>query len=522
MLPDVAQPAGRTVAARLIDRVPEAWRAPLARLALAWLAVLAAFAPDWRDMALLWWDSSTYNHVLLVPAIIAWLVSLRVRQLAVLAPGPWWPALVPFGGGALLWLLGDASGLSVARHAGVVIMLQASVPAILGPRVAAGLLFPLAYMTFLVPVGDELVPALQTITASLAMALLGLVQLPAHLEGVFITTTFGYFEVAEACSGVKFLVAMIAYGALVANVCFRAWPRRIGFMALCLVVPVLANGARAAGTIIIARWQGIEFAAGFDHVFYGWVFFAVVMALVMAASWRFFDRAIDDPMIDADVLAASPVLGRMDAMAWRPAGVLGTGAGVLAIVLGWAAVSARLAAPLPAVIDLPAVPGWTRVADAPRHPWQPVHAGADHRLRGRYADRDGHVVDVSYALYAAQGEGREAGGFGQGAVPLGSAWAWEAAGPAIAQGRTERLQAPGPVRRVAVTFYRTGDLITGSNARLKLASLTDRMLLRARPTATLIVSAEEGQDADAQAAVAAFLAAAGPVPAWMDRIGGVR
>ena len=66
-------------------------------------------------------------------------------------------------------------------------------------------------------------------------------------------------------------------------------------MALALVVPVLANGVRAWGTIVLAGRLGIQFAAGFDHVFYGWVFFAVVMALTMLAGWPFFDRARDDP-----------------------------------------------------------------------------------------------------------------------------------------------------------------------------------------------------------------------------------
>ncbi|MEO0033454.1 MAG: hypothetical protein RIS94_3212, partial [Pseudomonadota bacterium] len=46
---------------------------PLLRLALAWAGILILFLPDWHDMAAQWWDSSTYNHILLVPPIIGWL-----------------------------------------------------------------------------------------------------------------------------------------------------------------------------------------------------------------------------------------------------------------------------------------------------------------------------------------------------------------------------------------------------------------------------------------------------------------
>ena len=82
--------------------------------------------------------------------------------------------------------------------------------------VIAGLLFPLSYMLFLVPFGDELIPALQTITARLTVALTHLSGIKADIDGVFINTPVGLFEVAEACSGVKFLIAMAALAVRVA------------------------------------------------------------------------------------------------------------------------------------------------------------------------------------------------------------------------------------------------------------------------------------------------------------------
>ncbi len=498
------------------SRLPVAWRRPLLALLLAWGALATLFFRDLADMAGQWWNASTYNHVLLVPAILAWLVAQRWPELRKLTPCGCWSALLPFTAGALLWMLGDFSGFSLARQLGLVVMLQAAVPALLGSRVAAGLLFPIAYMLFLVPFGDELIPALQIITARLAMAFLSVAGGPAVLDGVFITTPAGYFEVAEACSGVKFLIAMIAYGALVANVCFRSWMRRAAFLLLSLVVPVLANGVRAWGTIWLAGIFGLEFAAGFDHIFYGWVFFAIVMALTMAAGWRFFDRPVDDRFIDAEALMRSPLLDRF--ARWRlpvPAALYGMAA-VLALVLAWNAAAGRIEATLPARIALPEVPGWRHIDVPQQAPWRPLHGGADQRLFGRYADAQGHVVDVSYALYSAQLEGREAGGFGQGAQPLGSAWAWEGSGPAFAGARADLLQAPGPVHRLAVTRYRTGTLLTGSNVRLKLGAIANRLLLRGDPTSVLILSSE-GEVSGA--AIRAFEAATGDQAAWMDRIG---
>nr|WP_246385775.1 exosortase A [Novosphingobium hassiacum] len=517
MPPEIAV---RAPLARAWAAIPAAWHRPLVLLALAWAGNVALFFDDWRAMALQWWDSSTYNHILLIPFILAWLLSLRWREVLRIEPQGWWPGLVLFCGAGFFWLLGDFAGLSLATQLGVVLMAHASVLTLLGPRASVAVLFPLAYMLFLVPAGDELIPALQTITASITMALLDLSGVPAHIEGVFITTPGGYFEVAEACSGVKFLIAMIAYGALVANVCFRSWPRRIAFMALSVAMPIMANGVRAWGTIFIAEHRGIEFAAGFDHIFYGWIFFALVMALVMGTAWRFFDRAIDDRMIDVDAITSNTILTRLTNMAIGPRKGLAAMAGAALLFTGWGTWAARLEAPLPTQIHLPNVPGWQQVDYAPLASWEPLHSGAEHTLLGRFVDARGHVVDVSIALYAAQEDGQEAGGFGQGAVPLNGRWAWESSPPPIAGGHADRIQTAGPVHRLAETFYRSGNLFSGSNTRLKIQNMQDRLLLREHATMTLILSTEDQVSGrpPATEALRAFVTATGPVDAWMDRV----
>jgi exosortase A len=260
--------------------------------------ILALFGRDVADIVAIWWNASTYNHCALVPPIIAWLVWQRAPELRQLRPNAWWPGLV-WSAEALrsgCWEKQAASRSPATQDWWR--CCRGAVIACLGQTVARALMFPIFYAVFLIPAGEELVPLLQTVTAYMCMALLGLVGIPAHIEGIFITTPDGYFEVAEACSGVKFLVAMVAYGALVANVCFRSWPR-----AFCSCWRRSRSRSwRTAfarwGTIYIASVTGSEFASDFDHVVYGWIFFAVVIALLMAAGWRFFDRKPGDPWFD--------------------------------------------------------------------------------------------------------------------------------------------------------------------------------------------------------------------------------
>ncbi|MBD3728547.1 MAG: exosortase A [Sphingomonadales bacterium] len=503
----------------IIASLPEAWRRPLTRLALAWAAILLLTAHDWFEMAGQWWNSSTYNHILLIPAIIGWLVWMRRRELAPLGPQGWWPGLVATALALFGWLAGSIAGVNLVSQAGAVAALVGAVLALLGPRVGAGLAFPLAYSAFLVPFGDEFVPPLQMITARIVVALVGWSGVPAQIDGVFIDTPGGLFEVAEACSGVQFLVAMIALGALVANCCFRSWARRIAFMAVAIVLPVVANGVRAWGTIFIAQSQGIEFAAGFDHIFYGWIFFALVIAMLLGMWWRSFDRAPEDPAFDPAAIEASPLLARLADLRLPGNAAL---AALCALVLGfavWSTLAARVEAPLPERVALPQVSGWTMV-DAPQQLfWEPRATGADHRLFARYRDGQGQTVDVFLALYSAQREGQEATAFGEGALMLETPWRWLEPGASDEQAQGDWLFALGSIKRLAQTSYRRGDLTTGSASRFKLATMRDKLLLRSQPAMMLIVSSE---DRDASRSVAAFAAAIGDRGAWMDHAAGLR
>lgn len=491
------------------------WRAALIRLGIVWAAILTVFMRDAADMVMIWWDSSTFNHSLLIPFILGWLVMQREDELKRIVPSVWAPGLLVMAAAATGWVLGEAAGVALARHLALVMFLQGSTLALLGPHVARALLFPLAYALFLVPIGEEIVPQLQVITADISMTLLGLAGIPAHIEGVFISTPTALFRVAEACSGVKFLVAMFAYGVLVANVCFKSWPRRIGIIAIAIVVPVLANGVRAFGTIYIAHHHGLDFAAGFDHIFYGWIFFALVLLLVMAIGWRFFDRQVTDPFIEPALAKRLAARSQQTGTATRP--VLAGVALLIAAPLAWALAGLPVPAALPAGGALPAIPGWQRQPYAPSAEWTPRAQGSNRTSIASYV-RGGQRVDVFAALYDGQSEGREITGYGQGALDPDGPWSWVEAGPPLNDGRADVITGPGRVVRDVATFYRVGDAQSGSNLTIRLESLKARLLRRSQSAMILIVSAERSGDGSQRAAIDALIDDAGGARALADAV----
>ena len=487
------------------------WPRHLAALALATVAILLLFRADLVRMVDVWWNATTYGHCLLVAPIIAWLVWQRRGEVGQLAPTGWWPGLAVVAIGGVGWLMGEAGSASFARQFGLVVMLQGAVVTILGHVVARGLAFPLLYAFFLVPFGESLEPPLQQVTVAIVMPLLDVVGIPATSNGVMIHAGRYYFEVAEACSGTKFVIAMLAFGVLVCNVCFTSWRRRAAFMAMALIVPILANGVRAFATIWVADLTSVEAATGFDHIVYGWVFFGLVMAGVLALGWRWFDRAADAPAFDPQALARPVTRTIPPALA-----------AVLTLALAtafpaWSAAIAGRTAPLPARIALPEVPGWHRVPVSTRAPWMPYYPGADHYLFGRYSNgRDS--VDVAVALYGNQRPGKEILGYGIGVLRADDRWLRAADQAHLAGGSVMRIVAPGPVMRVVATWYRIGDTATSDPKRVKLATMSGRLLGGDQRAAALHISAEVTPGHNPEAALQRFLAASGPPQQLIARI----
>ena len=310
--------------------LPKAWRSPLLALIAAFLALGVVTAREWGEMFHQWWNIDTYNHILLVPLIVVWLLWLKAEDLKRLTPQSWHWGLALVAAGLGLWLTGRITGINLIAQAGTVGAIQGAIVTILGVRASVLIALPLAYLAFLVPFGDEIIPFLQAITAKIAIAITQWSGIPAVIDGIYIDTPAGLFIVAEECSGVKFLIAMVTLAVLVGFTRFRCWSRRAMFMAAAVIVPILANGVRAWGTIYIAQFAGVEFAAGFDHIFYGWIFFAIVVAIILAGAWRFFEMDPEEYGYSVEELFQVKRIAALEGQGSNPQLVL---AGIIALAL---------------------------------------------------------------------------------------------------------------------------------------------------------------------------------------------
>ncbi len=491
--------------ARLRLGAPGFWSYHLTALAAAWLGLLVVFWADAAQMVQFWLTNPTYKHCALVLPIIGWLVWQRAPELRPLPLGIWWPALFGVGLALLIWLVGAAGEIGLLRHAGLIFALQAIVPLVLGKTVGRALLFPIFYLVFAIPFGEEIVPFLQTLTAIMSIKILHLIDTPAVLDGIFIATPNGLYRVAQNCAGVKFLLAMLSYGVLVAHLCFQSFARRLAFVVYAVVLPIVANGFRAAATIYIGYRTSPEIAGGVDHIVYGWLFFAIVMIIMFASGWPFFERRPGDPWLTHGSL---PEAGAPRS----PVPALAASLGLALLVFSWADhANASGVTPLKRTPALPMVEGWTLQKSSTTRFWRPHYRGADQSAFGTYKSPNGQMVDLSIVLFSRQEDGRELIGFGQGAAgKIAQHWVWSAKGPAFPEARSEIIVAPGGIRRLVVTAYVVGGQPMGEPWMLKLRTIFARLGGQDQSAAAIIISTQETQGRAWQVDLTDFQKALGP------------
>ncbi len=122
-------------------------------------------------------------------------------------------------------------------------------------------------------------PTLIDWTADFTIAALKLTGIPVFREGAHFQIPSGRWSVVEACSGVRYLIASLMVGILYAYLTYRSMRRRLLFIGVSILVPIVANWLRAYMIVMIGHLSGNTLAVGVDHIIYGWIFFGVVMAV---------------------------------------------------------------------------------------------------------------------------------------------------------------------------------------------------------------------------------------------------
>jgi exosortase A len=490
------------------------WRTAAVLIAFAGFAFGLVFNRDVSGAVRVWFDSTAYNHCFLILPLTAFLLWQRRVVFLSVSPRPtFWPLLLmPLL--SAVWLLGAILDIQEGRQLAVIAMFQLVLLAALGTRVYRRLLAPCLFPFFLVPSGAFLAPSLQQITAEITVAGLNFLHIPVFSDGFMIEVPEGSFEVAEACAGLRFLIASSVFGCFFAVIMYRSFIRRALFVLLSVAVPIFANGLRALGLVVLAHLEGSSAAVEADHILYGWLFFSLVIMVLTAIGMIFAQKPDHSLPIRSALLA--------DLSVWRFATAI-----LAAVLLASAgpAYAARLNALSPASpllrAERPAIAAPWHIIPEPSVGWRPAVSGADAQYLDAAQEPGAGIVVRYVALYRLRATGNL---LTTTENRLVDDLRWHVARYGRAEisvdGKKTTVTTAeivdGPRRRLVWSFYVAAGRITSGILETKLLQAR-AVLLDKNPVAAFVaVSASMDDPKDpAERQLTRFLAANAPFPRYL-------
>ncbi len=267
------------------------------------------------------WSTAEYSHGPLIPLISLYLF---LRELRRAPPVPAvvndrWPGLVVLAVGLALAVLGNLMRVADIVTYAFIVWVGGIVLTVFGWARGRTHWAPVLHLVFMLPLPQilywKLTIFLQTVSSQLGVWFVSLAGVPVFLEGNIIDLGVFKLQVAEACSGLRYLFPILSFSYLF-SILYRGpfWHKAVLLLAAAPLT-VLMNSVRIGVIGILVNSYGIEQAEGFLHLFEGWVIFVICVAILFAMA-VLLQRTTRDPKplaetIDLDFDGFGRILARV-------------------------------------------------------------------------------------------------------------------------------------------------------------------------------------------------------------------
>jgi exosortase D (VPLPA-CTERM-specific) len=257
--------------------------------ALLWLglAVVGCVAFFWDGLVSLIdaWSRPEYSHGPLIPLIAGFLLLRELRYSPPLAdPGSRTPGLIVALLGIFVGLVGNVTQIPYFITYGLIIVVAGLILLFAGARQGSRFWVSVVYLLFMLPLPTfmyyHLSTKLQFISSGLGVEFIQGLGIPVFLEGNIIDLGVYKLQVAEACSGLRYLFPLASFGFLFATL-YRGpvWHKVILFLST-MPITILMNSLRIGVIGVLVNYFGIAQAEGFLHWFEGWIIFVACIVLL--------------------------------------------------------------------------------------------------------------------------------------------------------------------------------------------------------------------------------------------------
>ncbi|WP_461833488.1 exosortase C-terminal domain/associated protein EpsI [Desulfothermus sp.] len=234
-------------------------------------------------------NSDDFSYALIIPFIVAYLVWEKRKNLSNTTIKPYWPGLVLIVFNFLFSIYGVlGSDISAARISWWLWIVSITLFCY-GKDIFKVLFIPLIILAFVIPLPQHiyapLTLSLKLISSKLAFYIISLAGIPVHVEGNIIDLGDTQLHVVDACSGLRYVLPLMAVAILYAHYSQRHWFKKLILILITLPLSMIMNGLRVGIIAILYKWVSPKVVESFYHELSGWFIFILSFGLLIGLNY---------------------------------------------------------------------------------------------------------------------------------------------------------------------------------------------------------------------------------------------
>lgn len=240
------------------------------------------------DMVGDWYNDDNYSHGFLIPVISGYFLWQRKDVIKSVSISSSYSGLFVLILGTVIYLIGILSGELFTMRFSMLIVLAGAILFVYGREIYKAVSFPFYYLVFMIPLPyilyDSVAFPLKLLVSKVSVEFLSFIGILVMREGNIIHLANTTLEVADACSGIRSIISLLALSTAIAYLTQRGWIKRLTLIALAVPIAVFVNAVRVIVTGILAEKYGAEAAEGFFHEFAGLLIFGIAIVMLITSA----------------------------------------------------------------------------------------------------------------------------------------------------------------------------------------------------------------------------------------------
>ena len=252
---------------------------------LPYIILFLIYLPALIDLVSDWANDPNYSHGFLIPVVSAFLIWNKRKTIASLPSHLDNRGLTLIIIGMILFILANGAAEYFTLRFSFVLVLFGLTYYLFGKDIIKTTWFAFFMLLFMIPIPYVVYYALtfpmQTLASKITVATLNAIGMSAVRQGNIIHITGHSLEVAEACSGIRSLVSLLALGAVYAYITQKRFFAQVLVFLSTIPIAVIGNVVRVLATSVLVATVSESVTEEPMHSIMGMLVFVVALILLV-------------------------------------------------------------------------------------------------------------------------------------------------------------------------------------------------------------------------------------------------